>query len=162
MFKTEKCVIWCQSLFRHSRLFYGKNCMHAFAIRPTFTTIIMMNSLSDMLLQNASNMKNTLATISIKRTVCALHISHVNIVLKSYYFIFQMTNMSDFCWSRCNTLNIVTIKIRCIIIILLYENIFWEAYIDENSIQHNQIFRNQKSSSRYAYFDKKNKLIFID
>ena len=71
--------------------------MNAFAIRPTFATIIMMNSLSDMLLHNASNMKNTLATISIKRTVCDLHIARVNIVLKSYYVICQMTNISDFC-----------------------------------------------------------------
>ena len=113
---------------RYSRSFYVKKCMNAFSIRPTFATIIMMNSLSNMLLQNAFKMKNTLATISIKRTVCDLHISHVNIVLKSYYSIFQMTNMSDFCLSKCNTLNIITIKIPCIIIILLNTII----YLDKN------------------------------
>ena len=34
-----------------------QNCMNAFSIRPTFTTIIMMNSLSDMLVQNAFDKK---------------------------------------------------------------------------------------------------------
>ena len=44
-----------------------------------------------------------------------------------------------------------------------YGIIFGEGDIDEDGIQHNQIFCNTKNIlSRYAYFDKKNMLIFID
>ena len=89
--KRKICILMP---IRHSSLSHVKHCMNAFSIRPTFATIIMMNSLSDMLLQNAFKMKNTLDTISIKRTVCDLHISHVDIVLKSYYFIICLRTVS--------------------------------------------------------------------